>query len=252
MLSKAEIKHIKSLRLKKYRQKYKHFVAEGNKTVIELLHTQLPIVKLYAQKEWLDQNYNLLSERNIIIISQEELKLISTQETPNQVLAIIEIKDKTIDSVQTDNRLTLALDNIQDPGNMGAIIRIADWFKIENILCSEDCVDMYNTKVVNASMGTIGRVNIIYTDLVKYLKQINNVNIYGAVLNGENVYRAKISEDGIIVIGNEAHGISPEVRKLLTKAITIPANNQTADSLNAAVATGIFCAFFRSSSVRLK
>lgn len=238
MLVKQKIKYIQTLGQKKFREKEGLFIAEGPKLVNELLEADTIAVKeVYALKEWV--NNNPLLPANIILteISEQELEKISQLTTPNQVVAIVQQFD-TGNIITAKDQITLALDTVQDPGNLGTIVRIADWFGIKQIVCSLDSADMYNPKVVQSTMGSIARVKIIYTDLNEWLGTQENIPIYAASLQGENIASIKKINEGIIIIGNESRGISEEIMKLATIRITIPAKGK-AESLNAAVATGI-------------
>ena len=238
MLVKQKIKYIQTLGQKKFRDQEGLFIAEGPKLVNELLEEDAITVKeVYALKEWV--NNNPLLPANIIIteVSEQELEKISLLTTPNQVVAIVQQFD-TGNIITAKDQIILALDTVQDPGNLGTIIRIADWFGIKQIVCSLDSADIYNPKVVQSTMGSIARVKIIYTDLKEWLGTQENIPIYAASLQGDNIAGIKKINEGIIVIGNESKGISEEIMKLATIRITIPAKGK-AESLNAAVATGI-------------
>ena len=236
MLSKSQVKYIQSLGQKKFRDQEGLFIAEGPKIVNELL-TEIPqLVKtVYGVKEWIDESRGLLIKTAFIEISEAELERISQLSAPNKVLAVLyKIKD---DEIITPNNITLVLDNIQDPGNLGTIIRSADWFGVKQIVCSHNSADMYNSKVIQATMGSIARVKIIYTDLATWLKQ-QSVTIFAASLKGKDIRKMSKLTEGIIIIGNEAKGINPEVMQLAGEKITIPKPGK-AESLNAAVATAI-------------
>ena len=238
MITKNQVKYIQSLGQKKSRDAENRFVAEGPKLVNELLQAEnCRIVQLYALKEWIDNNPITIDQTEIIRVSEDELKKISQLTTPNQVLAIIE-KIQWENDPEIKGNISLALDSIQDPGNMGTIIRLADWFGIRNIFCSFDCADAYNPKVVQASMGSIARVRIDHTDLSSLLKNNNDLHIYAAVLDGRDVTKMEKINEGVIVIGNESKGINEEILKLSNVQITIPGKGK-AESLNAAIATGI-------------
>ena len=238
MITKNQVKYIQSLGQKKSRDIENRFIAEGPKLVNELLIAEnCRIVQLLALKEWIDENPNAGNPREVIEISEEELEKISQLTTPNQVLAVIE-KIQWKNDPEIKGNVSLALDTIQDPGNMGTIIRLADWFGIKNIFCSTDCADVYNPKVVQASMGSISRVRVEYTDIFLFLMENNDVRIYAAVLNGKDITKVDKINEGIIVIGNESKGINAEMLKLSNVQITIPGKGK-AESLNAAVATGI-------------
>lgn len=238
MLVKQRIKYIQTLGQKKFREKEGFFIAEGPKLVHELLEADVTAVKeVYALKEWIDNSLVLPANISIVEISEQELEKISQLTTPNLVVAIVQQFD-TGNTLTAKDQITLALDKVQDPGNLGTIIRIADWFGIKQIVCSLDSADMYNPKVVQSTMGSIARVKIIYTDLKEWLAVQKNIPIYAASLQGENIASIKKINEGIIIIGNESKGISKELLKRAMIRITIPAKGK-AESLNAAVATGI-------------
>ena len=238
MITKNQVKYIQSLGQKKSRDIENCFIAEGPKLVNELLTAEnCRIVQLFALKEWIDENPNASDRTEIIEVSDAELEKISQLTTPNQVLAVIE-KIQWKNDPEIKGNISLALDTIQDPGNMGTIIRLADWFGIKNIFCSTDCADVYSPKVVQASMGSISRVRVEYTDILSWLKENNDVRIYAAVLDGRDITKMEKISEGIIVIGNESKGINAEMLKLANVQITIPGKGK-AESLNAAVATGI-------------
>lgn len=238
MLVKQRIKYIQTLGQKKFREKEGFFIAEGPKLVHELLEADVTAVKeVYALKEWIDNSLVLPANISIVEISEQELEKISQLTTPNLVVAIVQQFD-TGNTLTAKDQITLALDKVQDPGNLGTIIRIADWFGIKQIVCSLDSADMYNPKVVQSTMGSIARVKIIYTDLKEWLAAQKNIPIYAASLQGENIASIKKINEGIIIIGNESKGISKELLKRAMIRITIPAKGK-AESLNAAVATGI-------------
>lgn len=247
MLTNSQIKYINSLQAKKYRQKYKQFIAEGEKIINELLNSDLKMDTIYAVKGWQPDVQSLKNELNIIEVSELELEKISSLTTPNKVLAIVEVPQAADKNYTHHEDWMLALDNIQDPGNMGTIIRIADWFGIEYIFCSPDCVDVYNPKVVQGSMGSIARVKVIEVELKEFFGQQKNIKIYGATLEGENIFHLKNSGKGFLLIGNESRGIRHELLPFIHRKITIPSNGK-AESLNAAVATGIMCAWLRNNN----
>ena len=238
MISKNQVKYIQSLGQKKSRDLENRFIAEGPKLVNELLNEEnCRIVQLFALKEWIDENPNASKHTEVIELSGMELEKISQLTTPNQVLAVIE-KIQWKNDPEIKGNISLALDTIQDPGNMGTIIRLADWFGIKNVFCSTDCADVYNPKVVQSSMGSISRVRVEYTDILSLLTENNDVGIYAAVLNGKDITKMEKIKEGIIVIGNESKGVHQEMLKLANVQITIPGKGK-AESLNAAVATGI-------------
>jgi TrmH family RNA methyltransferase len=241
MLSKTHTKYIQSLQHKKFRDEHNLFIAEGPKLVLDLLENRIFTCKeIFALEEWIDHHkipLSGLAGPAVETVKDFELEKISALSTPNQVLAVFE-KSKKNTNIQLTGRITLVLDSIQDPGNLGTIIRIADWFGIKDIVCSEGCADMYNPKVVQSTMGSLGRVNIFYTDLPGWLKENRKIKTYSASLHGKALQSFGKLKEGIIIIGNEAHGISDGVMQLVNEKITIPGTG-AAESLNAAVATGI-------------
>ncbi len=238
MISKAQVKHIRSLDDKKMRYENKQFIVEGTKLVHELLKSNFRIVIIYGTKDWEDVNRSLIpSEVEFIEVNSTELKRISNFTTPNEVLAIVEMPNHL---ELPYNGVTLALDNIQDPGNFGTMIRIADWYGIESVVCNTNTVDFYNHKVLQASMGSVFNVRCFYTNLMTFFLENKNRNKFACVLHGNPVHSYSKIQDGIIVIGNESNGISAELLKLCTHKVTIPRRGK-AESLNAAVAAGIVC-----------
>jgi TrmH family RNA methyltransferase len=249
MLTKNELKFIQSLKDRKVRNAEGVFVAEGKKVVNELLHSNIAIKQIVCLSTYYDVA-NIPANINCEIVGEKELERLSTLSTANEALAVCYIPELVLENEVFDTKLTLVLDNINDPGNLGTIIRIADWFGIDTIVCSKQTVDVYNPKVVQATMGSITRVKVFYTDLFAFIQQQqtkNKLAIYGAVLGGENIYETKLTNQGFIIIGSESHGISKEVKDLITSTITIPNYSIDAktESLNAAVATGIICAEFK-------
>lgn len=241
MLSKAQIKYIQSLQQKKYRQKSGHFIAEGDKIVQEMLQAGQAMEALYALEPWLLKHRDLLEQaRGVDVqqVSEEELSRISTLTTPNQALAVLPIPGHA-QPAAFKGHVALALEDIQDPGNMGTIIRIADWFGIAQIICSPGCVDAYNPKTVQATMGSIARVKIVEAELAEVLETAG-VASYAATLHGRNIGDFEPITEGIIVIGNESKGLQPATMERCTEKVTIPRLG-FAESLNAAVATGIIC-----------
>ena len=210
MLSKNQAKFISSLKQKKSREEHGLFVAEGAKIVNEILHSGIKVREIYSSTNF--QLSILNPDLTVIRIKQNELKKISSLTTPNEVLAVCEIPKTEFNIFSIGMKLSLVMDTVQDPGNLGTIIRIADWFGIENIICSEETVEVYNPKVIQATMGSITRVKVHYTNLFEFLKQYKeefpDLKIYGALLDGENIYEKKLSKEGLIVIGNESKGIS--------------------------------------------
>ncbi len=239
MVSKNQKKLIKSLYQKKYRKQHQLFVVEGKKVIKELLDAGMAIQSLYT----LDSEIFEVSDELVHIVSQEELKQISFLTTPQAALAVFSIPETL--SINTDHMI-LALDDVRDPGNLGTIIRLCDWFGIRDLVCSKQTVDCYNPKVIQATMGSITRVNINYLDLKEFL--INQKkNIYGTFMNGDNIYATELPANGIIIMGNEANGISEEIENLITDRLTIPrfGIDQKTESLNVATATAIVLSEFK-------
>lgn len=234
MITKNQIKFIKSLSLKKNRIKEKLFIAEGEKIVSELLRSDFEIKNIYATKEW------KVNTDNITQISNAELQRISNLKSPNKVLAVVQFKNHKI--IKHDG-ITLVLDEINDPGNLGTIIRMCDWFGVKQIICSKNTVDIFNPKVVQSAMGSAFRVQVHYTDLENYLSDIKTP-IYGAFMDGKNLKEVKLPKSAHLVMGNEANGISSEINKLITDKVTIKNIGKSAESLNVAVATSILLHVF--------
>ncbi|WP_207512828.1 TrmH family RNA methyltransferase [Longitalea luteola] len=236
MLIKSQVKYIQSLSHKKLRDSEGVFVAEGPKLINELLSARLPLQQLYAVKEWISEQDKVIAGM-AVEITASELERISLLKTPNQVLGIFK-KPGFAAARPRRNTISLMLDTIQDPGNLGTIIRCADWFGITQIFCSADCADAYSPKVVQATMGSITRVQVVYGSLIELLQQEPDLPTYAAVLNGTDLRQLPPVKEGIVIIGNESKGISEEVLAASRNRITIPRHGQ-AESLNAAVATGI-------------
>lgn len=237
MLSKSQIKTITSLKQKKYRLQQGLFVAEGVKTINELLASQFSLQQLYTTNSFkIDANLET-------VVSESELKKISFLKTPNTALAIFKIPEpKAINT----NQLLVALDNVRDPGNLGTIIRLCDWFGITDLVCNIETVDCYNPKVVQATMGSITRVNVSYLNLTDFLKT-THMPIFGAFMEGDNIYKSQLPNKGILVLGNEANGISREIEQVITTKISIPrfGQLQSTESLNVATAAAILLSEFR-------
>ena len=250
MISKNQQKFIRQLEQKKYRKREGLFVAEGTKVVGDLLKRYTPEA-IYSTLQW--QAPDGISPQ---IVTDEELQRISFQQHPQQVLALFPIPSQAGDYPQTllnEQTLTLALDGVQDPGNLGTIIRIADWFGVNTLICSEDTADAWNPKVVQATMGSLARVNIIYTSLTTLLDYLpDNFPVYGTFLDGKDIYTEHLTSGGLIIMGNEGNGISEEVRQRVNHRLLIPNFHQgeTADSLNVAIATAITCSEFRRRPAR--
>ena len=241
MISKNQIKLIKQLEQKKFRRREGLFVAEGPKVVGDLMKRWKPAA-VYATA-----NYIPTLPAEVQLITEDELRRISFLQHPQQVVALFPLPDTTPVSLDA-SKLILALDGVQDPGNLGTIIRLADWFGISDIVCSTETADAWNPKVVQATMGSIARVNITYTDLPDLLEQLpQDYPIYGTLLDGDNMYQQSLTQGGIIVMGNEGNGLTEKVRRRLNRRLFIPSyrSDDTAESLNVAIATAIVCAEFR-------
>ena len=238
MLTKSRAKYIQSLAYKKQRDADGVFIAEGPKLAAELLVTmRTMVIEVFAVEQWISGNQPILEGLAVTSVQAFELERMSQLSTTNQVLVLLQKPDPVVEPV-TSGRITLALDAIQDPGNLGTIIRIADWFGVSQIVCGPETTDAYGTKSVQASMGSIARVRLVQLDLGPFLQQHHAVGLYAAVLNGADVRKMQPLEQGIIVIGNESKGVSAELLNLVDQHITIPRFGE-AESLNAAVATGI-------------
>ncbi len=251
MISKAQQKLVRSLEQKKYRQREELFVAEGPKVVNDLLDANFEVVTLFKEQGVMSR----LEEREcsfVVACSAEELRRISFLQHPQGVLAVFRLPMEEEMKEAQPSQLSLALDGVQDPGNLGTIIRIADWFGIDTIYCSPDTADAWSPKVVQASMGSIARVHILYTDLMALTDkaQTTGIPVYGTLLDGKDIYTQSLTSNGIIVMGNEGKGISPALREHITHPLLIPNfhQGQTADSLNVAIATAITCSEFRRRS----
>lgn len=241
MVSKNQIKTITGLQQKKYRKLHKMFFAEGIKVVQELLNSNFELQQIFTTEDIFES----IPRHKTELITETELKKISTLTTPNTCLALFAIPEE---KPVAETGLIVALDDIRDPGNLGTIIRLCDWFGIEHLVCSENCVDAYNPKVVQATMGSLSRVNVVYTDLADYLSK-TKLPVFGTFMDGENIYSETLPKDGIIVMGNEANGISAEIERLVTNKIAIPrfGNLRLTESLNVATAAAITLSEFRRS-----
>ena len=233
--------------MRKYRLQEKAFVAEGPKLVGELLPYSTPLY-IAATKDWLDANRHLLrAVKEVDEVSQTELERASLLRTPQSVLAVMPIPERRLDISSLQKKLVIALDSVQDPGNLGTILRIADWFGIHEVLCSEGTADVYNPKCVQSCMGALARVKVYYCNLPEVLGQVE-MPVFGTFLDGTDIYKEELSGEGIIVMGNEGNGISQPVAKLVNRRLYVPnypKGSLTTESLNVAVATGIVCAEFR-------
>lgn len=250
MITKAEIQAVRSLHDKTGRSEYSLFIAEGVKIVEEIISSDLEIAAIYVVDSKVDSAPKIITtHRAFVEVSQKDMSRISALKSPTFVLAVIRIPNYGDIEVNA-NSLIIALDKIQDPGNLGTIIRLADWFGIDRVLCSMDCVDLYSPKVIQASMGAILRVKVQYVDLVSKLSDIKSqgLPIYGTFLEGDNVYDMELSHKGVIVMGNEGQGVSADIQSLVTEKLYIPpfpVDSPSSESLNVAIATAIICFEFR-------
>ena len=247
MLSASKIKLIHSLAHKKYRNENGLFLAEGAKLVEELTRT-FKCAFMAATEEWLSENRHPDIEQ-IQTVSQDELRKASLLQTPHDVLALFHIPDNYCDINIAETELCLALDGVQDPGNLGTIVRLADWFGVNHIFCSQETADVYNPKAIQATMGAIARVQLHYTDLYQSIRSLKDcVPTYGTFMNGQSIYSENLSPNGLIIMGNEGNGISADIEKLVRFRIGIPSypsGRPTSESLNVAMATGIILSEFR-------
>jgi TrmH family RNA methyltransferase len=252
VLSKNQIKLITSLQQKKFRDQHQLFVAEGNKLISDLIAAKTEIEYLIYTKEWKIKNTigNHVKMNNRIETDANQIKKISSLKTPSSVLAVFKMPKRVVSEASIQNSLSILLDDVQDPGNLGTIIRIADWFGIKHIFCSHNTVDLYNPKVIQATMGAISSVNVTYSNLeeiiLKYKKP--NFPIYGTFLEGEIIYKCKLQKKGFIIMGNEGKGVSENIQNLVSNKLYIPdfpCGEAASESLNVSVATSIICSEFR-------
>ncbi len=258
MISINQVKFIQSLKQKKFREIHDQFIAEGSRLVLDLISSRFVVKEVFAEQQWISLNRAILGANNIsfTLVSESEMSRISALSSPSPVLSIVTIPEAAELPSSFQDEIILMLDDIKDPGNLGTIVRIADWFGIGTIICSENMVDLYNPKVVQATMGSIARVKAIYANLGDFLQQIKgSTEVFGTFMSGENIYSCNLPSSGIIVIGNESNGISKEVSEYVNTRLQIPsfANNNAPsapESLNAAVATAIVCAEFRRQGIQ--
>lgn len=241
-MSKNQVKNINNLHQKKFRTRQGLYIAEGPKVVEEFLHADIKIAEIYGLGKWIERNITALMKKKVRyhVIDEKELASISALQAPNEVIAVCEQRAYGLSDIDKKADLFLYLDNISDPGNLGTIMRMAEWFGLAQLFCSHECAEVYNPKVVQSTMGSMARVRTQYIALEK-LKTATGVKaVLGATLNGENIYKLAMPEKCIVVIGSESHGISAENLALLNKRITIPrAQGAKTESLNAATATSI-------------
>jgi TrmH family RNA methyltransferase len=249
MLSKAKIKEIKSLEYKKFRDEKQLFIAEGNKLVSDILKF-FRCEYVLAEPSWMETHTNVKASETVIA-GKDDIKKVSFLKTPQEVFAIFKKPNYSSDDIDLTKQLIIALDNIQDPGNLGTIVRTAAWFGIKDIICSIDTADLYSPKTVQATMGAISSVRVHYTNLAEFLSCKTDIPVYGAFLNGDNIYKKKLSPNGVIVMGNEGKGIRPEIELLINNRLHIPSSlisDNNPESLNVAVATAIVVSEFKRTN----
>ncbi|MFD0940767.1 TrmH family RNA methyltransferase [Pedobacter boryungensis] len=240
MLSKSQISFIKSLHQKKYRKESGIFIIEGIKSITEFINSNYQLHSIYYTPTHLPSLPKNTANIKLFEVNNGELEKISTLQTPQGILALVHIPVKQkLDVKSLKNSFSLVLDDVQDPGNFGTIIRTADWFGIKNVICSENTVEAYNPKTVQSTMGSLCRVNIIYTNLISLFEEVK-VPVFGALLDGNNIYSTNWGKEGLILLGNEGHGIKEELIEKITIPVTIPRIG-AAESLNVAVSAAIFC-----------
>lgn len=250
MASKNQIKRFASLQKKKFRERERLFAVEGNRSVQELFACELSVMHILATEAWIQDNQGLsIAEAEVIPSSPDELAKISSLATAPEVIAIVQIP--VLHGLpNAEKELVLVLDTVQDPGNMGTIIRIADWFGIKHIVCSNETADVFSPKVVQSTMGSMGRVGVHYTELASYItaQKAKGVPVYGTLLSGTDMYAQQLSESGLVILGNEGNGISEPIAELVDTALFIPSypkGTDTVESLNVGTAAAIVCAEFR-------
>jgi TrmH family RNA methyltransferase len=249
MLSKSQISLLKSLQYKKSRIEHSLFLVEGYKSVIDFANSAYQIEAIYHTNAIDPKLLKLSGKINFHEISSNDLEKISSLKSPQEIIALVKMPAwPTLKATALKGNFAIALDGIQDPGNMGTIIRTADWFGIHHIICSADTVDVYNPKVVQATMGSLAHVGIYYLELTEFLESIN-MPIFGALLDGSNIYKTDFGTEGLIVMGNEGNGLRPEIIDLVQKAVTIPRGGN-AESLNVGIATAIFCSEIKRNSYK--
>lgn len=244
MLSKSQISFIKSLHQKKYRKENGIFIIEGIKSIVEFLKSDYQLHSIYYTPKLSATLPKISANINLFEVTETELAKISTLQTPQGILALVHLPTiKKLDVSTLRNQFSLVLDGVQDPGNFGTIIRTADWFGIKNIVCSENTVEAYNPKTVQSTMGSLCRVNIVYTSLLPFLNDVK-IPVYGTLLEGRSIYQTQWGNEGLILLGNEGHGISKELIEKINVPVTIPRFGE-AESLNVAVSAAIFCSEVR-------
>jgi len=247
MLSKSQIKKLRSLQRKKERKSLGLYIVEGRKIVEEVLQMNPSWFEVFATSNWFDQHKQLAGLENSFLITEKELSQVSTLKTPNEVLLVLKQPSEIDFSEVKSAQLVLALDGVKDPGNMGTIIRLADWFGVQHILCTSDSVDQYNPKTVQSAMGSINRVQLHYGDLKQMLSVLESHTVYACDLDGDSIYTTSFEKQSILLMGSESHGISDEILNLVSNKITIPTFSKSGiDSLNVATATAIVLSVFKS------
>ncbi len=243
MLSKGKIKVLRSLHLNKYRRKEGLFLAEGTVNVLDFLSGPLEVKELFVTENWLNEHKRAVVGIKAETVTRQEMHKISALKNPSEVLAIVKMPEYPLPEILNIRNYILALDDIRDPGNLGTIIRTADWFGIRDVVCSEETVDAFNPKVVQATMGSLARVKVHYADLHGWLSEKpENLKVFGALLQGDDIRKVEKPGKGILLIGSEAHGISPKLYPFVDQPVLIPAApGSGAESLNAAVAAAIVC-----------
>lgn len=249
MLSKSQISLLTSLQHKKFRREHGLFMVEGYKSITEFIDSDYQIHTIYHTPDIAPKLLKLSRKINFQQISLNDLQKVSALKNPADAIATVNIPQwGHLNHITLKNKFSLLLDGVQDPGNLGTIIRTADWFGITNIICSEDTVDAYNPKVVQATMGSLARVNVTYTNLAGLILE-SKLPVFGTLLNGDNIYSTNFGTEGLLVMGNEGNGIRPDIQQLVTKAITIPRVGK-AESLNVAIATAICCSELTAKSYK--
>lgn len=250
-LSKAKIKLLNSLKIKKFRDMHQLFTAEGDKLVFDLLNSSFEVIELFADEKWLEIHQKKIPQSvKLFALKPEQIKKISKLKTPTSVIALLKKPTYNIDYQLVNKKLSLFLDAIQDPGNLGTIIRTADWFGIETIFCTLNSVDVFNPKVVQATMGAISRVKLHYVNSRSFfteIRKLKNYPVFGTFLEGENIYNQPLSSSGLLIMGNEGKGVSDEISQFVTQKLhipTFPQGKQSSESLNIASATAIICSEF--------
>jgi TrmH family RNA methyltransferase len=240
MLSKSQIGFIKSLHQKKYRKENRIFITEGIKSIVEFIQSSYQIHSIYYLASYRSLLPDLPANIKLFEVNNAELDKISTLATPQGILALVNMpEERPVNRAMLKNTFTLVLDGVQDPGNLGTIIRTADWFGFKQIICSANTVEVYNPKTVQSTMGSLARVEVFYEDLLLFLKNLD-LPVYGAMLDGKNIYETAWGQEGLLILGNEGQGISGEVIKMIGVPVTIPRIG-SAESLNVAVSAAIFC-----------